>query len=180
MISSKDIFGKIFLIMLIMPFLWSLHNLEQWFAFSNKPPQEILLKGGFFVKKLEPVIHLGFSNIMRNILLTSSLIIFLLSLYSIYSKSKYSINVFKLLLSILIVNSIISVITALFSNLYIPGLISSIVGLLPYSILSILYLKKVQMVTIKEMLVYYLPLGLIIYYPLIALIWYVGVQISTF
>ncbi len=164
--------------MLVLPLVWTLYNVEQWFAFGSMLPAEILISGGFFIKKLEPVIHLGFSNIIRNILLISTLFILVLTTYSIYSKSNFHLKVFVFAIFFLFMASLVSILTAIFSNTYTPGLISAIVLLLPYSIFSVFYLRKTQVITYSEIYKYYLPSGLILYYPITAMIWYIGVLIT--
>ncbi len=161
-----------------MPFIWVISNVELWIAYSNMIPPEILKKGGFFVKQLEPVIHLGFANIMKNILVTSSLVYFLILIYTVYAKSDFRFKIFMIFNLIMLVGGLITVFFSISDFSYYPGLFTALLMIIPFSLISILIFKKAEILKVKDILKIYLPIAGILYFPITALIWYLGVQIS--
>ena len=123
---------------------------------------------------------MGFANLMRNILLLSSLIFFLLGIFVVFAKSEIRFVVFMIMNLIMLISASITIFHSISDFAYYPGLLISSILILPYSILSTFFLIKSNIINWNKILKIYLIISIILYFPITSSIWYLGAEITKF
>ena len=165
------------LLVIIFPFIYLLHNAEEWFVFSCKSSfiLSYIQAGIKVISSINPEI---LSMAFGVALIFTTIIPIVVTLIIWRNTTPLNIMILLVIAFVTLTNAVSHITTSIFLGFLAPGLITGLILCLPYSIAVIHFIRKYNVYTMRQYL-FFCCSSVAIYVFGVALSWLIGLLIIS-